>query len=1126
MSDSATLRRQLVEALEYNLIGPWPDHPLQEEELHTAPSRFYLTGFLVAQGAPLEQASDEDDEGELATEGKSGTDDNASPEPQAKAKVRLPSTVGLSLIVPKEAQKLSFDITWGEYSLEEYEDKQGKVRRSYRRKAQRIPLVIDLSPIRQQPGMHHHLLPEGNGLKIVVSGLPVNLPHDLKHAMPEGCFSLSIFLVNGRPAPSDAKKRDLSMIFQVRMRISSDAPIVARPNLQGLNQKDGDDAIADLQYRDVCEYAVGHGVSAAATIEITGQCHEVKTHWFPESEVEKVKPGTIEGAELGMDALAAMPTAAAIQQALQPLVNEYDRWLAKPIHLEGLSGNRLKVARELLHRGKYASGRIADGIACLEKEENLLAFKWANEAMAMAARQRLGNPKPQWRPFQLAFILMNLPGMADPTHRDRQIVDLLFFPTGGGKTEAYLGLAAFNLVQRRLRHAGGIQGAGIAVIMRYTLRLLTLDQLGRAAGLICALEILRLKNIERLGKWPFEIGLWVGTGATPNAMGEKGDPNQFSARAKLSAWKKNRIREAPIPLEKCPWCNQPLELDSFQLTPNQDYPNNLVIRCLNSACEFSAAKNRALPLVAVDEPLYRRLPCFLIATVDKFASLPWEGRTGALFGFVQRYDAEGFYGPSDPTLGTSLLSKPLDPPDLIIQDELHLISGPLGTVAGLYETALEQMCRRNESGHSLLPKIIASTATVRRAGAQIRALFGRGQTDVFPPPGPDRRNSFFAKTVNASESPARLYIGLAAQGRSPKEILLRACLTLMSRAESLSQSTGGRKSTSPADPYMTLLGYFNSIRELGGARRLFEGEVFAQLQGYSGRKRQNETESIFANREAKAEVLELTSRLSTSKVSEAKQALSEEFKGKSGVDIALATNMISVGLDIERLGLMVVYGQPKTTSEYIQATSRVGRSENKPGLVITVFNVIKPRDRSHYERFAFYHQTFYRAVEASSVTPFSARALDRSLVPVTVALARHGWPEMAPGPAANKILVKRGELDAVADILSARAKVHSIDLTDAELKELTARVRGRVQVILDDWFQVANEMQEAGTSLKYQKKDAGGKPLLHTLLDKELASLSSKHRSFIAPRSLRDVEPAVQLLVTNLDGTDAPMEDL
>jgi hypothetical protein len=536
---------------------------------------------------------------------------------------------------------------------------------------------------------------------------------------------------------------------------------------------------------------------------------------------------------------------------------------------------------------------------------------------------------------------------------------------------------------------------------------------------------------------------------------------------------------------------------------------------VNYQCPFSG--DRPLPIVAVDEPLYRRLPAFVIATVDKFASLPWIGEVGALFGLVDRYDKQGFYGPCSDKEGTPL-NEPLPPPDLIIQDELHLISGPLGTIAGLYEAALDALASRTVEGRVLRPKIIASTATVRRAETQIRALFDRAQVNVFPAPGPDRRDSFFARTEPASESPARLYVGVAAQGRSLKVVLLRAALALLSAGQVAYTREGGKKNTqNPADPYMTLLGYFNSLRELGGSRRIVEDEVRTRLSEYGRRRRIEPADTLFADRTISYDVLELTSRVPTNEVAEAKRRLSLPYREDERVDVALATNMISVGLDIIRLGLMVVLGQPKTSAEYIQATSRVGRDRERPGLVVTLLNVHKPRDRSHYERFAMYHATFYRSVEATSVTPFSPRALDRALPASIVGLCRHANRQMTTPLGAGQILGLRAALTPYAQLIAERARNHKVTFDPGEGDRLYTRVFERCNGLLNDWLKIVVELQSTGTRLQYQQEVGNAKRLLYDVLHPDLATLPAIQRQFRANRSMRDVEPSVDIRIENLN---------
>jgi hypothetical protein len=1001
---SAQVRADLVRALAHDLVGPGPDdHELAEEVIPSAPSLWYLTGFLAPFEAPHHERQGDDAEGELdAGDKRVGKgDDEGAPEAAAARRGYFPASIGISLIVPAAARGLAVELTWGDYAPRDPapDDARHRSRRAdpWRRAPRRQTLTIPLDPLPTAPLP----VPDSGGLEIVVNARTIDLP-----GLPPGARTLAVFLVNRRP-PVDGPT-DLAWCFQARLRLRADAPLVARPDLRRGDRPDGtfgdwDEEVAALHYRDSYEYAVGHNTAVRPLPEPHGgPCFAVETAWIPVADVEKVVPADVDAAELGMEALAAAAESPdTLTAALDGLALAYGAWIEdQAARFAALPGAEATVA-ELNERARVAARRIAEGVDLLRRDPDArLAFGLANRAIATALRQRATHgregadpaaaPAPRWRPFQLAFLLLNLQGIADPHHPDRRVVDLLFFPTGGGKTEAYLGLAAFALVLRRLRRPG-LAGAGVGVLMRYTLRLLTLDQLGRAATLICALELLRQQDPARLGLWPFEIGLWVGMAATPNAMGHKGDSRPTTARARVRKHQTDPRRfPSPLPIDVCPWCGTKLNPRSFRLTPDEDRPQNLEIRCVHRDCRFTG--NHALPIVAVDEPLYRRLPAFLIATVDKFASLPWVGESGVLLGGADRSDSAGFYGPAEPRPGRRLPA-PLAPPELIIQDELHLISGPLGTMVGLYETALDALATAPGQGRPIAPKIIASTATVRRADRQIAALFARAAVDIFPPPGPDRRDAFFARTAAASEAHTRQYLGVAAQGRSQKVILLRAYLALMAAAQRAWLDAGGAKAPkNPADPYMTLVGYFNSLRELGGSRRIVEDEINARLAHYRELRRRlapEAADALFADRTIDHIPQELTSRVSTSDVADAKRRLALDFTAKERVDVALATNMISVGLDITRLGLMVVLGQPKSAAEYIQATSRVGRDEQRPGLVVTLLNIHRPRDRSHYERFAAWHDAFYRAVEATSVTPFSPRA-------AIAASPRHRRPRPPP----------------------------------------------------------------------------------------------------------------------------------
>ena len=1120
-ADSPTVRKRLVEALNLDLIGPRAGHELAIERLPgwVRPSNWYLTGFLIPSGTSAEASADIDEDEDIDTVPESGgLAEESTDERKTAKKGFFPSSMGLSFLVAEESNNVTVIVRWGDYERSEAKGADGDPIPIWQRRPGEQMVRVSLT----RPGDYD--VPESGGLKLHLAVRSIDT--ESLTDIPMGTRSVSLFLVNQRnPDPVDP---DGKYAFQAEIEFRTERVFVPRPDPRGAQVSAWDDQVADLHYAETPEYATGHGVSADWEV-VDGACRVLRTIWIPHANVENTETVDIPGAELSMEALGSIASGEDAETALRPLVLGYRAWIElQRADVSSLNNGRRETAGELLRLAGIAADRMDRGIAVLVGDADALdAFRVANRAVALALHQRLQgeftDKGPLWRAFQLAFILLNLPGLANPNDLERETVDLLFFPTGGGKTEAYLGLAAFAMVLRRLRNPGenGLQGAGVTVIMRYTLRLLTLDQLARASGLVCALELEREADPKRYGKWPFEIGLWVGKAATPNFMGRKGDNRSDSARAKTRQFKSNpQGRPAPIPLENCPWCGTRFEPGSFTLLPNDDQPTELRVICVNFECDFSG--DRPLPILAVDEPLYRRLPAFLIATVDKFASLPWTADTGALLGGAGRYGPAGFYSAARPKQGQRL-ERPLLPPDLVIQDELHLISGPLGTMVGLYESAIEALCMREYSsaGNSepmVRPKIVASTATVRQAPDQIQALFARPITQVFPPPGPDRRDSFFARMVPVEQTPGRLYLGIAAPGRNPKVLMRKTLLALMGAAERAYRDAGGHKNhANPADPYMTVLSYFNSLRELGGARRILEEEVRNTITQYGDRKRIGEKRGLFRDRKTFSEVVELTSRVSTNKVAEARRRLEAAFHEQHRVDCAIATNMISVGLDIPRLGLMVVLGQPKTHAEYIQATSRVGRDDQRPGLVVTLLNIHKPRDRSHYERFRHYHETFYRSVEVPSVTPFSARALDRGFAGALVGLARHSEARLTPPEGVEEIENVRSVIERQL-VRCFRERIEQQPLTDEEERDERLRsVQNRVVDLLDSWRTVVEDYHAVNSRVQYQRYEPGpGRPLLREMLDKDFES--EDHRKFRANRSLRDVEPDVNLYLKDLTG--------
>jgi ATP-dependent helicase YprA (DUF1998 family) len=589
-----------------------------------------------------------------------------------------------------------------------------------------------------------------------------------------------------------------------------------------------------------------------------------------------------------------------------------------------------------------------------------LQYSWTSE--------KQDNSPLIWRPFQLGFILLTAVSVADRNHHDRSIMDLLWFPTGGGKTEAYLTLIAFLSFYRRFSaDSNPDNGDGVTAVMRYTLRLLTTQQFSRASSMILACESIRRgvaedsNRIADIGNSPFSIGLWVGGDATPN--------NFDNAMQNLQSSQGGAGISSPKQLTDCPACKNRLEWYPDEKT------RSIHVRCNNPECILHAGK-KPLPVFTVDDDIYRKRPTLLIGTVDKFAQIVRKKEINTLFSISSGH-----------------------PPDLIVQDELHLISGPLGTLAGLYEVAIDRMFTHE----GIRPKIIGSTATIRRATEQVSALFNR-DTCQFPPSAIDAGDSGFA--VRDPDAPGRLYAGVTTAGRSAK-------FTLQAVAASLLQSPSGDLTQEGRDHYGTLLSYFNSLRELGGALVLMQDDVNDSITLHAEQRDENRRQIELTE--------ELTSRRTQEEIRDMLDVMAISADKDGSPDVVLATNMMSVGVDIPRLGLMIVNGQPKGISEYIQATGRVGRG-HVPGLVITVLNNAKPRDRSHYESFVSGHSTLYRDVEPTSVTPFASRARDRALHAVLVALVRHLVPGMLNDPPAlsPEVMV---EIEAIIDGIIARASV-------------------------------------------------------------------------------------------------------
>jgi hypothetical protein len=1163
MKSPRTLRSELEELIRDDLIGPRGG---PEEELEDQPVDRYLLGLLAPrftaylnalreareaseESAAVEQLP-EDELADGAVNQDLGEEGTVEERPPAVEQL-LPSSFGLTFALDPACDELTINASWGAYTRQTSErslDRDGKPARVWQRR------------------------PCGGQNSIAVGGAGALGPLVLDAAEPEvvvrgivreraGHRLVSLFLVNeqfadaGRSVPRWLCQTQLSVEHPggepVFVRRSPDAvaqaPEIDRVELAGL----------EMQYRDCVELAVGHGVGVAVTDApgVSERGVRLRTEAMPAQEVPRTDapapedfidpairdPFTAATPALDMKTLSeASP--AELPELLSPLTHAYAAWIEAQERRIDDPSQRLKPHAETAHQhlaaARSALGRIRAGIVALNDADVAEAFRFANHAMwqqrihTIAAETRRQDdavklhdavaaadlPRNRsWRPFQLAFVLLNLPALADPADAERSgdtaAVDLLFFPTGGGKTEAYLGLTAFGVAIRRLQ--GVVDGRdgrdGVAVLMRYTLRLLTLQQFQRAAALLSACELERRRRFgkgeteeqRRWGLTPMRIGLWVGQGSTPNRF-EDAEEWVHQERNRSGS----RRGTSPLQLARCPWCGSPLA-GGANVVPDRDRAR-ILTTCsdVSGQCPFTERNSpgEGLPVIVVDEEIYRLLPALVIATVDKFARMPWEGRTQALFGQVsRRCDRHGYLTPGDdrcagshPRRGALPAVKiqacdPLRPPDLIIQDELHLISGPLGSLVGLYETAIDSLCQWTVNGQPVQPKIIASTATIRRARDQVGRLFDR-RLNVFPPPGLDARDSFFALQRDRDEDlearPGRQYLGICAPGRRFKQVLIRVYVAQLRAAWTIL----GRQPGPAADAYMTLVGYFNSLRELGGMRRLVEDDVQSRMFGASGgegRGRLNLEE--LTSRKSAADIPHTLDALATRRESQDSRRQVRDGEPWS-IDVLLATNMISVGVDVPRLGTMVVAGQPKSTSEYIQATSRVGRAH--PGLVIAVYNWARPRDLSHYETFCHYHRTLYRQVEAFSVTPFAPRAVDRGLTAVLASLLRLCGSAWNPNAGAG--LVDPADLRAqhARDVIRDRA---ADQLGPAGAQALERRIDAQ----LDEWRAEAAVGQRTLVYRARGKSDSDVSLLQEPGID--------GWDRWTVPTSMRNVENAVPL---------------
>lgn len=908
-----------------------------QETVSNRPDRTYLVGTLFPRPADSIDSSGKPPSDELHEGG--GLSIEASTIGLERSNEWMPSSMGLSFI--HDGSSLVCEITFGRY----HEVKTARGKRWQR--VECSPVFVEVPPGAQGPISVEPGLEIWTKWRNIAKGKLV-----------------TISLVNSNVIAENSKMKPEQSYYQVSCRVEPiGGKIQPYRTLESLNPSD-EELELELRYRKNHAFAIGHGTAVSWTA--TGStASAVETDALPVHQVAAIAARESESDVLLLSRLAEVHQDPDVLDELQVFVDDYSDWIDNQRTLLGaVSARHAEAAKRISCRQALARDRMLDAIDLLRADGEIrrvmsVAMVAMREQMLQSrfietypgARRRSEDfdscNEPRFRMFQLAFVLVSLPSTLDSGHTDRELVDLVWFPTGGGKTEAYLALAAIEIIHRRLM--GGARGGGTVVLTRYTLRLLTAQQFQRSATLICALERMRTGTELLPGTPRFTIGLWVGNETTPGT--------EEDAIEKARALPGRSDPKNPFQLDTCPWCNTKIvprggseDIEDFGFTI---LGKSIVLNCPDDKCEFS----NQLPVEVIDSRIFDSPPTIMLATVDKFARLP-------------------FLEPAGILLGTGAF----DPPSLVIQDELHLLSGQLGTTVGMFDSALFGIMEL----HGGKPKIVASTATIRAAGEQVSQLMSR-DTSIFPPPGMEEDDSYFA-TPSAGRM-GRTYIGLMPQAFTQATSMVRASAAFLNAP--LSTGFGD----SDIDAYWTLVAYHNSLRELGRTAVLLRDDVPGLLAN-----KKNPGERVRELEVSRS--VELTGHANASDLPAALDSLTRKFPDSEAVDTVICTNMLSVGIDISRLAGMIMNGLPKTTSEYIQATSRVGRSRI-PGIVLTYFRPGRSRDRSVYENFHGYHQSLYRHVEPTSVTPWSSASRRRTLPAVVAALVRHGAQLQRNGEAAH-----------------------------------------------------------------------------------------------------------------------------
>jgi hypothetical protein len=1002
--------------------------------------------------------------------------------------------------------------------------------------------------------------------------------------------------------------------FGVNLSLESDY-LVPYSNYEYFQEKDNkysEDTTTAFIYDQFKDYAIGHGCSVKWSK--LGEPLKVETEYLPKCETPDIDPtprdkskNSVNNDEEGFLSplflensksqefkwlsVFSDATDTEIINGLNEFVDSYGSWIELKSQDKKYQGIYSGIAKQELDKceGDYLRMKknIQDFLSGDHNRENLDSFRLMNAAMFMQLWHSVKVKKDEvnsfindeafdhfnfsfykeiaddklfsktesagWRAFQLAFILLNLDGIfkpADDANWDKRNnwVDLVWFPTGGGKTEAYLGLIALTIINRRKEFKEN--GGGTAAIMRYTLRLLTMQQFQRATLVVMALELIRRWGNYELGNEPINIGLWVGNNSIPNSNNDL----IYEYQHKLNLKRENRI-----PFNNCPWCNSEIKGETKEDTETSSsvYNQNKVhLKCTNQKCSFSFGLGRIskkrqdqgpIPVCLSDETIYQHPPALLFGTVDKFAQLAHKvnGQDNG-----RNSDSRRIFG-----TGNWEAEKPQDgylPPDLIIQDELHLLLGPLGSAVALFEAAVDQLCTRKDRTR---PKIISSTATTRNTQLQIAALFDR-KVNLFPKPGVECDDSFFAfykRTFKSIDDKTpeylskRKYIGVLPTGRTQIWMQMRLAAIIMTHRAIFELKELGEnhpidfdsfsKFEKAMDYYHTTISYFNSLKEVGKTQSQVQTYIMKELRRVFSRvvRPQKLMHSLYTY--GPIHESELTGRLSGEEVKnelksvetkwEAKKRFArsennELVEGKVPPEFVVATNMISVGIDVSRFNTIIMNSMPRNTAEYIQASSRVAR--NDYGLVLTVHHPFRARDISHYEKFIEFHEKMYSYVEPISITPFTQKAVERYMGLYLATMLRHKTRFSERLSASDISKISEAQLSEIISDLTQyferrKIRMNTYDTLISNLlkNENIEQIKRWIQEAFSEWKEESTKILADNKTFVFNNKSTRSTPPQEQLyVDIEEYEGNIHSKKWQIPMSLRVIEPEAAIKINSI----------